>query len=113
VVGISGSGTGPANGQIGVVAGSQRADVDPNRHGRLHMPNIDLPTATGDITVHCTCTVHRSMPPVSAERKVVYTGFRLAPRPGDQPERPESQVRRDRLAQNDHVRRWQRENMPG
>jgi hypothetical protein len=110
VVGISVTGAGPDNGQIGVVPGSHRANIDPNQHGRLDLPNLDLPTGTGDITVHCTCTIHRSFPPVSAERRVVYAGFRLAPRPGDREIRTEDELRRDRVGQNDHVRRWQRDN---
>ncbi len=111
VVGISVTGAGPDNGQIGVVPGSHRANIDPNQHGRLDLPNLDLPTATGDITVHSTCTIHRSCPPVSGERRVVYAGFRLAPRPGDREIHTEDQIRRDRVGQNDHVRRWQREHI--
>ena len=110
VVGISVTGAGPENGQSGVVPGSHRANIDPNLHGRLDLPNLDLPTRTGDITVHCTCTIHRSCPPVSAERRVVYAGFTLAPRPGDRDGRTETQTRKERVGQNDHVRRWQREN---
>ena len=40
--------------------------------------SIDLPTATGDVTVHCSCTLHMSQPPVERERRVMYTGFGLA-----------------------------------
>lgn len=112
VVGISVTGAGPDTGQIGVVPGSHRANIDPNQHGRLDLPNVDLPTSTGDITVHCTCTIHRSCPPVSGERRVVYAGFRLAPLPGEREIRTEDHIRRDRLGQNDHVRRWQRDNAP-
>jgi len=46
-----------------------------------------------------------SRPPVSAERRVVYTGFELAPRPGDHRRAmTEEEKRRDRAALNDHVR---------
>ena len=38
---------------------------------------IDLPTPTGDVTVHLSCTLHMSQAPVTAERRVLYTGFRL------------------------------------
>jgi hypothetical protein len=39
-----------------------------------------LPTRTGDVTVHCTCTLHMSHPPIERERRVLYTGFSLPPR---------------------------------
>ena len=39
---------------------------------------VDLPTRAGDITVHCSCTLHMSHAPVTRERQVMYTGFRLA-----------------------------------
>ena len=43
-----------------------------------------------------------------AERRVVYTGFGLAARPGDRVSRPDAETtRRDRAALNDHVRRRQ------
>jgi hypothetical protein len=44
------------------------------------LPIIDLPTETGDVTVHCSCTLHMSQPPIERERRVMYTGFRLPPR---------------------------------
>jgi hypothetical protein len=72
----------------------------------LDLPRIPLPTRTGDVTVHCSCTLHMSRPPVDRERRVVYTGFGLTPRPGDVVEARDAQdVRRDRAALNDHVRR--------
>ena len=40
-------------------------------------PAVDLPTRTGDVTVHLSCTLHKSQPPVERERRVLYTGFRL------------------------------------
>ena len=110
VVGISVTGAGPENGGIEVVAGSHRANVSPLLVDQLDLPKLALPTRTGDVTVHCTCTLHMSRPPVSVERRVVYTGFKLAPRPGDRaPATPEDK-RRERLGQNDHVRRWQSDN---
>ena len=36
---------------------------------------VDLPTETGDVTVHLSCTQHMSQPPVKRTRKVLYTGF--------------------------------------
>lgn len=109
VVGISVTGAGPRNGELGVVPGSHRANVAPLGVAGLDLPRLPLPTRTGDVTVHCSCTLHMSRPPVSAERRVVYTGFGLAPRPGDRDaERSPEEARRERAAQNDHVRRQQR-----
>lgn len=109
-VGISVTGAGPTNGELGVVAGSHRANVPALGIGDLDLPRLALPTRTGDVTVHCSCTLHMSRPPVSAERRVVYTSFELAPRPGDRfaVEPDEDQLLRDRAALNDHVRRRQR-----
>lgn len=77
-VGISVTGADASTGQLRVVAGSHRALVQPAfvRRG-LDLPEIDLPTRTGDITVHLSCTMHMSQAPVTAERRVLYTGFRL------------------------------------
>lgn len=110
IVGISVTGAGRETGELGVVPGSHRASVPPLGVDGLDLPRLPLPTRTGDVTVHCSCTLHMSRPPVSGERRVVYTGFGLAPRPGDRPaERSPEEVRRDRAAQNDHVRRQQRQ----
>ncbi len=110
IVGISVTGAQRENGELGVVAGSHRANVAPLGVEGLDLPRIPLPTRTGDVTVHCSCTLHMSRPPISAERRVVYTGFGLAPRDGDQRvELDAAEARRRRAAQNDHVRRGQRE----
>jgi hypothetical protein len=51
-----------------------------------------------------------SRPPVSAERRVVYTGFGIAPRAADRrAEIDPAEARRQRAALNDHTRRQQRE----
>jgi hypothetical protein len=106
VVGLSITGAGPDNGELGAVAGSHRANISPLGIEGLDLPRVPLPTRTGDVTVHCSCTLHMSRPPVSAERRVVYTGFSLAPRAGDgRAERSGAEIRRDRAALNDHVRR--------
>ena len=82
-VGISVTGAGPTSGQLRVVAGSHRALIQPAFVRRsLDLPQLDLPTATGDVTVHLSCTLHMSQPPVSAERRVLYTDFRLPEAPG-------------------------------
>src|SRR4029079_8978899 len=110
-VGISITGAQQRNGELGVVAGSSRAniqaiDVRPD----LDLPRITLPTNTGDVTVHCSCTLHMSRPPIDLERRVAYTGFGLAPRPGDDNEEldPE-EIRRRRQALSDQVTNIERE----
>jgi hypothetical protein len=107
-VGISVTGAGYENGELGVVPGSHRANVGLLGIEHLDLPRLPLPTRTGDITVHCSCTLHMSRQPVSAERRVVYTGFGLAPRPGDHKvEKTHEQIRQERAVLNDHVRERQ------
>ncbi len=113
-VGISVTGAGPENGELGVVAGSHRANVVPVGVDTVDLPRVPLPTRAGDVTVHCSCTLHMSRPPVSAERRVVYTGFGLAPRTGEQhPQRSPAEVRRARAALNDQVRQQQQNQVLG
>jgi hypothetical protein len=80
-VGISVTGADERSGQLRVVAGSHRALIQPAfvRKG-LDLPQVDLPTAAGDVTVHLSCTMHMSQPPVDRERRVMYTGFDLPAR---------------------------------
>lgn len=107
-VGISVTGAGSENGELGVVAGSHRANVALLGIAGLDLPRLPLPTRTGDITVHCSCTLHMSRQPVSMERRVVYTGFGLAPRVGDSPvEKTPARLREERAALNDRVREQQ------
>lgn len=77
-VGISVTGADERSGQLRVLAGSHRALVWPAfvREGN-DLPEIDLPTRTGDVTVHLSCTLHMAQPPVERERRVLYTGFSL------------------------------------
>jgi hypothetical protein len=77
-VGISVTGADQRSGQLRVVAGSHRALVWPAfvRAG-TDLPQIDLPTSTGDVTIHLSCTTHMAQPPVERERRVMYTGFSL------------------------------------
>jgi hypothetical protein len=112
-VGISVTGAGAENGELGAVAGSHRANVAPlGTEAVDDLPKIPLPTSTGDLTVHCSCTLHMSRPPVSAERRVVYTGFGLALRPGDhRPELTPEEIRANRAVLNDHVRDQRRESV--
>jgi hypothetical protein len=80
-VGVSVTGADDRSGQLRVVAGSHRALVQPafvRRESAL--PIVDLPTATGDATLHCSCTLHTAQPPVDRERRVMYTGFGLPAR---------------------------------
>ena len=87
-VGISVTGADSQSGQLRAVAGSHRALMWPSDHRehRSDLPAVDLPTKTGDITVHLSCTLHKSQPPIAQERRVLYTGFRL-PRRGTDAER--------------------------
>jgi hypothetical protein len=75
--GISVTGAGPTSGQLGVVPGSHRALVWPALAIPDGLPELALPTGTGDVTLHLSCTLHKAHPPVERERRVMYTGFRL------------------------------------
>ena len=85
-VGISVTPGGATTGQLHALAGSHRALIWPSlmdpttRHDLVDVP---LPTATGDVTVHLSCTMHRAEPPTTGERKVLYTGFGLPARDAD------------------------------
>jgi hypothetical protein len=76
-VGISVNGAGADSGQLRVVPGSHRALVWPAPciQPGLDLEPVELPTRTGDVTVHLSCTQHTSQPPVKRTRKVLYTGF--------------------------------------
>jgi ectoine hydroxylase-related dioxygenase (phytanoyl-CoA dioxygenase family) len=76
-VGISVTGADAESGQLRVLPGSHRALMWPAPciQPRLDLEPIDLPTGTGDVTVHLSCTLHMSQPPVTRERKVLYTSF--------------------------------------
>lgn len=80
-VGISVTGADAMSGQLRVVPGSHRALVwpAPSLQPGLDLEAIDLPTETGDVTVHLSCTQHMSQPPVTKTRKVLYTGFSQQP----------------------------------
>jgi hypothetical protein len=83
-VGISVTGADAASGQLSVVAGSHRALVwpAPKLQPGLDLPVVDLPTHTGDVTIHLSCTLHMAHPPIERERRVMYSGFSLpAPDP--------------------------------
>ncbi|MGL4566683.1 MAG: phytanoyl-CoA dioxygenase family protein, partial [Halioglobus sp.] len=68
-----------ANGLLQVVAGSHRVFMPAAfATTRPYLPVINLPTEPGDITVHLSCTLHASTPPVCEERRVMYTEIPLA-----------------------------------
>ena len=77
-VGVSVTAGGEGTGQLRVVAGSHRANVPSTGITHIQdLPVMPLPTDVGDLTVHLSCTLHEAMPPVTAPRKVLYTGFGL------------------------------------
>ena len=79
IVGIQLTGSDRQTGELGVMAGSNRANIPGLRPvADFGLPRIAIPTSQGACTIHCSCTMHMSRPPVSAERRVVYTGFSLA-----------------------------------
>ncbi|MBL7501490.1 phytanoyl-CoA dioxygenase family protein [Frankia sp. CNm7] len=81
VVGIAVTASGAANGQLRVVAGSHRVLMPVEiAKSRPYLPVVAVPTEPGDLTVHLSCTLHESTPPLVQERRVMYTGFGLAPR---------------------------------
>jgi len=82
-VGISVTGADQVSGQLRVLAGTHRALVWAGmRQPRLDLPDVPLPTSTGDVTVHLSCTQHMAQAPTERERRVMYTGFSLpAPDP--------------------------------
>jgi len=83
-VGISVSGADRVSGALGVIPGSHRANTTACMRDRLlDLAPRMLETRTGDITVHCSDTLHRAHPPLERPRKVVYANCRLAPLPGD------------------------------
>ena len=63
-VGISVTGADRVSGALGVVAGSHRANTTASvRDKRLDLPAKLLETTTGDLTIHCSDTLHRAYPP--------------------------------------------------
>lgn len=78
VCGVSLSASGSHNGQLGVVAGSHRVNLDQFEvDGDLDLPVVMIDTEPGDVTVHLSCTLHSSTPPLLSERRVAYVTWRL------------------------------------
>lgn len=68
----------PDHGGLDVYAGSHRANIARAQFDRgLDLPAVSLIAQRGDLTVHLSCTLHRSTHPTGRERRVVYTGFAL------------------------------------
>jgi Phytanoyl-CoA dioxygenase (PhyH) len=83
--GISVTGADRVSGALGVIPGSHRANtMATGRDRALDLQPVMLETRTGDVTVHCSDTLHRAHPPIERPRKVVYSGFGLPPLPGDE-----------------------------
>jgi len=73
-----------AHGGLDVMAGSHRANIARAQvDAGLDLPAVTLRAGRGDLTVHLSCTLHRSTHPTTSERRVAYTGFTLPPRPGE------------------------------
>ena len=82
-----------AHGGLDLVAGSHRAHIARSQvDAGLDLPVATLRAERGDVTVHLSCALHRSTHPTSQERRVVYTGFALPPRPGDREEQVDRSV---------------------
>ena len=89
-----------AHGGLDVMAGSHRANIARTQiDDSLDLPAVALRAKRGDVTVHLSCTLHRSTHPATRERRVAYTGFALPPRPGDShAEDAQHRLRQERAA---------------
>jgi len=92
-----------AHGGLDVMAGSHRANIASVQVDRgLDLPSVRLRADRGDLTVHMSCALHRSTHPASLERRVVYSGFTLPPRPGEhRGEGRQQRLREERAAVGD------------
>ncbi len=78
IFGLSVTASGPDNGQLGVVAGSHRVNIDQfGLSDDVDLPQVFIATEPGDVTVHLSCTLHCSTPPVHSERRVAYSTFMM------------------------------------
>ena len=89
-----------AHGGLDVMAGSHRASIARSQiDAGLDLPAVTLRAKRGDLTVHMSCTLHRSTHPTTRERRVAYTGFALPPRSGEyHAEDSQSRLRNERAA---------------
>jgi hypothetical protein len=92
-----------AHGGLDVMAGSHRANIARAQIDHtLDLPAVTLQAKRGDVTVHMSCTLHRSTHPTTDERRVAYTGFALPPRGEDAHEAAaQPRLRRERAAIGD------------
>jgi len=92
-----------AHGGLDVMAGSHRANIARAQIDHsLDLPAVTLRADRGDVTVHMSCTLHRSTHPTTRERRVAYSGFALPFRSGDSPaEDAQPGLRRERAAIGD------------
>ena len=81
VIGVSLTASHTDNGQLRVIPGSHRIamPVEIAKTEPFLAPH-PLNTEPGDLTMHLSCTLHESTAPRTAERRVMYTEFNLAPR---------------------------------
>jgi hypothetical protein len=95
-----------AHGGLDVMAGSHRANIARAQiEDTLDLPVVRLHADRGDLTVHLSCTLHRSTHPRSQERRVAYSGFALPPRPGEaHADDAQPALRRERAAIGDPSR---------
>ncbi len=104
-VGISVTGADRESGALGVVPGSHRANVQTaGLDASLDLTPRKLETKIGDLTVHCSDTLHRAYRPTKRPRKVVYTAFRLPALPGDVLPKPPQEEERAARARLTNVR---------
>jgi hypothetical protein len=78
ICGVSLTASGPENGQLGVVAGSHRVNLSQfGLSEEIDLPQIFVATEPGDVTVHTSCTLHCSTPPLHSQRRVAYSTFMM------------------------------------
>ena len=78
ICGVSLTASGPDNGQLGVVAGSHRINLDQfGLSDDIDLPQVFIATEPGDVTVHTSCTLHCSTPPIHSPRRVAYSTFMM------------------------------------
>jgi hypothetical protein len=76
--GASVTASGPDNGQLGVLAGSHRVNVELfDLDDSVDLPRCFLTTERGDVTVHLSCVLHCATSPEHSERRVTYSTFPL------------------------------------
>jgi hypothetical protein len=91
-----------AHGGLDVMAGSHRANIARAQiDAGLDLPAVTLRADRGDLTVHLSCTLHRSTHPTTRERRVAYTGFALPSLVVHGGDASQQKLRRDRFAIGD------------